>query len=168
MKQPKLSVTNQDLAGRFPQQLESGSVFIAAIGDSFVAKDNKSYTPMTICQRRTDLSTDTSVANKLFRGWDGYESILRSTQNVSDSMINNFQIGAVLQGYNLGLQVATTPFYTGQEPIVNPETNVVVTSSGAPLYRNVEFFEGEAVHTGLDIARDKAPVTSVAASATAG
>lgn len=34
---------------------------------------------------------------------------------------------------------STTPFYDGQEPKMNPETQKVITSGGAPVYRETDF-----------------------------
>lgn len=39
------------------------------------------------------------------------------------------------------VQESTEPFWTGQNPKINPETKAIITSGGVPVYRNTVFTE---------------------------
>ena len=50
------------------------------------------------------------------------------------------------------------PFYAGQEPKINPTTKEVVTSSGAPVYRQTIVVALDSPETDVKLATDKVEV----------
>ena len=52
------------------------------------------------------------------------------------------------------------PFYSGQEPKINPQTKEVVTSSGAPVYRYTFVVSESSPETDVRLATDRAEATA--------
>lgn len=175
--QPKLSIDNKQILKTFETQLAipngalASAAIIVAIGDEYTSRSNKSsFIPIVIAQQRTDLSSsspESSKANAFFRGWDGYSSLVRHTENVTPEMMkqHGFALGMEIQGINLEVNVGFTPSYDGQDPILNPETGRVVTSDAQPLYRDTSIAFGPANHKGRDIIRDQVAAVAVNQSA---
>lgn len=175
MKQPKLSFNNAQIEEKYKELLTikegqvASPVFIALIGDPYLSSNLKHrFIPVTIVQRRKDISqaSQTTAADKFFRGWTGFEQIVRHTENVVESIFqaNGFKEGMIIEKANLAVDYALEPFYEGQEPVINPRTEEVVTSGGEPIYRNTRIEFGPVVHTGLDIARDQTELSAVSES----
>ena len=57
------------------------------------------------------------------------------------------------------------PFYPGQEAKINPTTKEVVTSAGAPVYRQTIVVALDSPETDVKLATDKAEATAPATSA---
>lgn len=174
MKQPKLSVTTDDLPENIkklliiPEGKKCSSVIVGLIGDEYTSSSGKNtFIPVTLLQNRKDASSSESQSNteasKFFRGWNGYEKVLRCTENVEKHIFDEmkFTEGTIIEGSNLAVDYSLEPFYPEQEPVMNPVTGQYVTSNGQYLYRNVRFTFGEPEHTGLELVKDKSELTEV-------
>lgn len=171
--QPKLSISNADLKEKFaplltiPKGKKAGPVFIARIGDKYTMKNGAEVVPVSMAQRRDDISTVSGgEAARIFLGWDGFETVLRHTQNVKTEIFEEMKLeeGMVVDGADLWVDYALTPFprSNGQvdRPVISPNESdpdnpeQVLAYNGKPVYRQVRLqFEENNGHTGMDIKR---------------
>lgn len=172
--QPGLSVTNEEIAEQFPSLVtipdgkESGVVFVGAIGEVYEGNDGKEYIPITLVQGRNDLyEASKSEANSFFRGWEGFESVVRHTENVPPARFKQMKMetGTVIKGAGIFVDYALEPFFTNsagedQSSVMNPSTEMFLVVDQKPLYRNTRIqFKENCEHTGLNL-RNKASEVS--------
>lgn len=170
--QPGLSVTNEEIIKQFPKLTKIskgnsfGPTFIGAIGDKYVGSDGNKYTPVTLLQARNDLyNTTKTEANSFFRGWEGFDSIVRHTENVPPKQMKalKMKVGNKIPNAQLLVDYGTTKFFdksdgTPQDAVMNPTTeNYLVVrgengESSRALYRNTRLqFEENLRHTGMEL-----------------
>lgn len=180
MSQPNLSIKNSELAINFKSELTihaghvASATVIVAIGEEVISRrDNNAYVPLLIAQRRADISNSPSTLSQAavnFFGVGSRSRILRKIQNATPEAIaaQGIEVGTVIDGANIVLDRAVSPFYTRadgrpQDPMMNPETMQTLTVEGQPVYENTRIEFGPAEHTGLDIQFDKTEVAEVEA-----
>lgn len=180
MVQPKLKVISKDLVKKYgdlltiPEGEVASKTIIGIIGDAYKSRSGKStLVPVVLLQSRKDISRNSkkvTEVEKFFLGYKEWDRVLRHTQNMSYKVLQEMglQEGQIIEGANLAVDYGFDPFWerngVEQEPLLNPETDQIVTSGGKPLYRNTRVEFGPAIHTGLDIPRDVQELEEVSES----
>lgn len=140
---------------------DTGPVVIVDIKPKLTKNGNKI---VTFAQIRTDTVSNRKRTQAFFMGYIPTDLLLICRQPVSPDVIKtqNLAVGTILHGFNLCVNYKRgKPFYIQQKPLMNPETEEIITSGGEELYRNVILVYGEAEHTGLEYEKDEVEIEKV-------
>lgn len=133
----------EELVSLFPQlKNKKSDVVICYIGEEKELSDGTVAHPVLLAQNQV-MQTGTAKQNALshFMGWKNHRT-LRTIQNMSSNIVKDLKVGSSLDGdFNLQLERSISPFYEGQEKVLDPSTGDV-----RDYYQNVTIVMGEPSH----------------------
>lgn len=135
MKQPNLSIVNEDLVKEFPQLNEDNSdLIVARIGDSFMASNGEEQVPVLMVQKASRFGGDDFAS--IARGWNG--RILRKVENFTTAKAASLKIteGTVFKNYHISVIRTLEPTFPGQDSMKARDGVTERTSKGKPVYES--------------------------------
>lgn len=144
-----LSITNEQIAEQFPEQMKSGKTFVAAIG----VQNEKGFTPFLVCQNVSPLYSlpgDVSDVESEFLNFQPTSHLIRTIKNVNrtSDWFDKVKVGEILEGINLEVHHSSTPFYPGQTPL-RKNKSWIVDKNGDYVFEDVKLKRDVPLHVNI-------------------